>query len=139
MCPEKDRTAFFQACVDDVVKWMKKARTDPVLAGLIESYMRNRDTISMRAEAWLFIGSKYSLLIKYHDELGWRNFTKGHFVTLYIELQREYIQGIDTYQTAKSWAVGLMEQLIRLTHRQWCYRNLEASLQDERRSYGATT
>ena len=44
-------------------------------------------------------------------------------MTLYVELQREYIRGIDRYQTAESWAVGLMEQLIRLTHRQWCYRN----------------
>ena len=101
--------------MDDVVKWMKKARTDPVIAGLIESYLRNRDSLSMCAGARPFIGSKYSLLTKYHNELGWRNFTE--------ELQREYIQGIETYQTAESWAVGLMEQLIRLTHRQWCYRN----------------
>ena len=34
-CLEKDRTTFFQACVDDVVKWTKKARTDPVLVSLI--------------------------------------------------------------------------------------------------------
>jgi len=122
-CPDKDRTTFFQSCVDDVVKWMKKARTDPVIAGLIESYLRNRDSLSMRTGARPFLGQKYALLIKYHDELGWRNFTEGRFVTLYVELQREYIRGIETYQTAESWAVGLMEQLIRLTHRQWCYRN----------------
>ena len=56
-CLEKDRTAFSQACVDNVVKWMKKARTDPTLVNLSESYLRNRDTISMRAGARPFIGS----------------------------------------------------------------------------------
>ena len=56
---EKDRTAFFQACVDDVVKWMKKARTDPVIAGLIESYLRNRDTLSMCAGAQPFSRSTH--------------------------------------------------------------------------------
>ena len=65
---------------------MKKARTDPVIAGLIESYLRNRDSLSMCAGERPFIWSKYSLLIKYHDELGWRNFTEGRFVTLYVEL-----------------------------------------------------
>ena len=110
-CPNKDRTAFFQSCVDDVVKWMKKARSDPVIACLIESYLCNRDALSMHTGARPFIGSKYALLIKYHNELGWQNFTEGRFVTLYVELQREYIQGIDTYQMAESWAVGLMEQL----------------------------
>ena len=67
---EKDCTTFFQACVDDVVKWMKRARTEPVLVGLIEFYLRNRDKISMRAGARPFIGSKYALLIKYHVEVG---------------------------------------------------------------------
>ena len=75
--------------MDDVVKWMKKTCTDPVISGLIESYLRNReDTVSMRTGARPFIASKHSLLIKYHDELVWRNFTEGRFVALYVELQR---------------------------------------------------
>ena len=27
------------------------------------------------------------------------------------------------YTTAKSWATGLTERLIKITHRQWLYRN----------------
>ena len=87
----------------------------------------------MRDGARPFIWSKYALLIKYHDELRWRNFTKGRFVTLYVELQREeYIQGIETY--VGRGADGAIDQTDSPSV---VLSELEASLQEERRSYGA--
>lgn len=43
-------------------------------------------------------GAKYC-----YEQLGWRNFTEGRFVSLYVELQQDYLQGIETYQTTESW------------------------------------
>ena len=48
---------------------------------------------------------------------------EGRFLSYYVQLQRDYLRDIDTYTTAESWATGLMERLIKITHRQWLYRN----------------
>ena len=38
-------------------------------------------------------------------------------------IQRKYIKSVDTYLTAESWIIGLMERLLRLIHCQWSMRN----------------
>jgi len=48
---------------------------------------------------------------------------EGRFLTYYLVLQREFLEGRDTYLTAETWARGFMERLIRITHRQWLHRN----------------
>ena len=65
----------------------------------------------------------YRLLVKHHDRLGWRNFTEGRFLSLYVEIQRRHLRRISSYRSAESWATGLMDHLLRICHRQWLMRN----------------
>ena len=60
----------------------------------------------------------YQILVKYHDILGWQNLIKGRILSYIIQIQREYLNEIETFRTAESWTHRLIEQLLRLTHRQ---------------------
>ena len=89
----------------------------------------------MQSIASPFLPAKYHLLVKYHDKLGWTNFLEGRVFSYFVQLQREYISTCDTYQTAETWALGFMEHLIRITHRQWLHRNAKVHF---KRSDGRT-
>ena len=77
----------------------------------------------MQAIANPFLPQKYYVLIKYHNKLGWKNFLDGRFSSYYVQLQCDYISTCETYQTAETWALGFMEHLICITHRQWLHMN----------------
>ena len=64
----------------------------------------------MQSIASPFLPAKYHLLVKYHDKLGWTNFLEGRVFSYFVQLQREYISTCDTYQTAETWALGLMRK-----------------------------
>ena len=66
---------------------------------------------------------RYVLFIKYQDILGWQNFVEGRFLRYMVQLQREYLADRETWRTAESWSRGLIEQVLRITHRQWLRRN----------------
>jgi hypothetical protein len=109
--------------VDEIVKWMHSNNTDPEIVTLVKDYLRQRGNSTMQSIASPFLPSKYHLLVKYHDKLGWKKFLEERFFSYYVQLEREYISTCDTYQTAKTWVLGFMEHLIRITHRQWLHRN----------------
>ena len=89
----------------------------------------------MQSIASPFLPAKYHLLIKYHDTLGWTNSLEGRVFSYFVQLQREYIPTCDTYQTAETWALGFMEHLICITHRQRLHRNAKVHF---KRSDGRT-
>lgn len=51
---------------------------------------------------------------------------EGRFLSYYVELQRDYLRDVDTYTTAESWATGLMERLIKITHRAMAIGTLQS-------------
>ena len=122
-CRDPGRTELYQQSVDELVEWLQKHHTDPNILDLIEIYLRRRGTATMTSLAGPLLPQKYRLLCKYQDKLGWKNMIEGRFLSYYVELQRDYLRDIDTYTTAESWATGLMERLIKITHKQWLYRN----------------
>lgn len=123
VCTHPHRTKLFHSSVTELVNWMESHDTDPFLAELIEHYLRDRGESTMFEVAGYHIPTRYNILIKYHDKLGWDNFIEGRILSLYAEHQREYLQHRETYMIAESWMTGLMEHLIKIPHRQWLYRN----------------
>ena len=123
VCDDPERSRLYKSSVDDIVTWMQKNKTAPLLAQLIEDYLLARGSKTMDQIAPENIGSDYKIFVKYHDILGWQNFIEGRFLTYMVQIQREYLADQDTFRTAESWARGLIEQLLRLTHRQWLLRN----------------
>ena len=122
-CRNEGRIQVFKESVDELVAWMRKNQTDPLLATLIQNYLRAHGGSSMFSVAPDFLPPLYRLLVKHHDRLGWRNFTEGRFLSLYVEIQRRHLRKISSFRSADSWATGLMDQLLRICHRQWLMRN----------------
>ena len=62
-----------------------------------------------------------------HDKLGWTNFVEGRISKKYVEVQTDHIlSNTNSRRRRKSsakWASGFVDGLIRITHRQWLYRN----------------
>ena len=62
-----------------------------------------------------------------HDELGWTNFVEGRISKKYVEMQTDHIlSNTNSRRRRKSsakWASGLVDRIIRITHKQWLYRN----------------
>ena len=94
-----------------------------MLAMLIEAYLRARGTKTLAEVAPASLGVDYEIFVQYQDILGWQNFIEGCFLSYMVQLQRQYLSDRDTWRTAESWARGLIEQLLRITHRQWLLRN----------------
>ena len=76
----------------------------------------------------LFKGQKSSSslrwqLVKTHDKLGFRSFTEGRVSKMYERLQAKHYAKIDSRRSSKKWAAEFVDQIFRLTHVQWTYRN----------------
>jgi len=114
---------MYHASVREVTDWMEEHHTDPVIIELVSAYLGGRGEITMSSLIDAELPERYRLLCKHQDYLGWQNMIEGRFLTYYLVLQREFLEGRDTYLTAETWARGFMERLIRITHRQWLHRN----------------
>ena len=123
VCTNKDRTALYTSSVEDLNQWMSANETDPTLHRIIVDYLKGRGSKEFRDLTYPQDHSKYQLLARYQDRLGWQNFIEGRFTSYLVHVQREHLRDSDTWRTAESWASGLMDQLLRLTHRQWLHRN----------------
>ena len=75
------------------------------------------------------------MYVEWHDKLGWDIFVKGRLFRQLVVIQSQHLKSVDTYLTAESWIIGLMERLLRLTHRQWLMRNAKVHF---KRSDGCT-
>merc|ERR1712086_764503 len=122
-CRDEGRLQVFKESVDELVAWMRKNQTDPILAALIQNYLRAHGGSSMLSVAPDHLPPLYRLLVKHHTRLGWRNFTEGRFLSLYVEILRRHLHKISSYRSSDSLATGLMDHLIRICHRQWLMRN----------------
>ena len=62
-----------------------------------------------------------------HDYLGWKNFTHGRISYKYVEIQENHILAQSSrgrrLKSSPRWASGLVDMIIRITHRQWLFRN----------------
>ena len=123
LCANKTRDALYTKSVDALCDWMERCHTDPKLAAMIESYLRARNTSTMVESCPWTTHSKYGVLAEYHDKLGWQNFIEGRLLSYYVDIQRSYLATQKTYLTAEGWGKGIIEQLLRITHKQWLLRN----------------
>ena len=76
--------------VQQLVDWMRKEQTHPMIIRMVQSYLRARKTKTMKViydeigedeeEMWMLAFD--------HDEIGWKCFTEGQISNRYVELQK---------------------------------------------------
>jgi len=108
LCRDPHRKKVFRRSVKNLETWLDDNQTDPILIEMIRDYLLDRGESSMTSLLDSNWASRYALLAKYHDWLGWQNFVEGRFVSLYVEYQRMYLNSIVTYRTAETWASGFI-------------------------------
>ena len=57
----------------------------------------------------------YGFVANLMDELGFDNFVEGRILTVLVDFQFAYYQGIPTRWTAERWAKGLIQRLLGIT------------------------
>ena len=94
---------------------------------MIGQYLEARNTMSMieALNEVEYEPTELDLrLAEDHDDIGWQHFTEGKISKLYVETQREYYKTLkDCRRNATTWAVGLIENIFRIVHNQWTWRN----------------
>jgi hypothetical protein len=56
------------------------------------------------------------------DKIGWENFIVGMISTKLLGIQDSYLQVRGSAWSSEKWAMGLIMQLLQVTHGQWIYR-----------------
>ena len=115
--------------------WMQHTETDPLIASMLERYLHARGDKTLADIASDDLPLDHKVYVEWHDKLGWDNFVEGRLFRHLVVIQRQHLKSVDSYLTAESWIIGLMERLLQLTHRQWSMRNAKVHF---KRSDGRT-
>jgi hypothetical protein len=68
---------------------------------------------------------KYQKMARDQDATGWRRFMEGMISKRMQEIQRTYHIRKGTWVSPEQWAQGLILKLLKATHGQWIYRNIQ--------------
>ena len=120
-CLDHGRTEIFLQMVDELEEWLYDHHTPPLLIQCLTRYLRGRNTVQMTDLAPR--GSPYHSMALLHDKLGWRCFLEGRISTVLVQTMHDYLSHSPSRMNAADWTKGLVSHLLRITHRQWTYRN----------------
>ena len=125
LCPDEGRTELYRKSVQQLVDWMKREQTHPMITRMVQTYLRARKTKTMK-EVYKEIGDDEDeewILAYMHDEIGWKCFTEGRISKRYVELQKKWFKSNAIQKSIQKWAMKFVENIIRITHHQWTFRN----------------
>lgn len=120
-CQDVGRTTIFNEMVDKLGDWLDNNHTPEDLTFFICKYLKGRDRLLMTNI--IPHNHKYHALAIAHDRLGWRSFLEGRISTILVQEMHYHLASTPSLIGAADWAKGLVNHLIRITHRQWKYRN----------------
>jgi hypothetical protein len=110
--------------VDLMEAWLTKADTEPDLLDCIAEYAYSRGGRSM-TEICYGLGNEYQKMERDQDAIGWRRFMEGMISKGMQEIQWTYHIRKGTRVSPERWAQGLILKLLKATHGQWIYRNIQ--------------
>ena len=131
-CPDPGRVLLFRQMVDELETWLDSHYTPFHLTDCICTYLRGRNTVQMVDLAPR--GSPLHSMAVLHDRLGWRSFLEGRISTVLIQEMHIHLANSPARIGVSDWARGFVNFLLRITHRQWTYRNSVVHYQVEGRS-----
>jgi hypothetical protein len=112
---------IFQQMVDELESWLDDNYTPPDLTSILTTYLRHRNSMKMVDLAPY--GTRFHAFALIHDRLGWRSFLEGRISTILVQEMHFHLAHTPSLLSATDWAKQLVNHLVRITHRQWTYRN----------------
>jgi hypothetical protein len=123
-CCHAGRVKTLHHTIDIMEAWMKEVDTDPDLLDYIAEYAYVQGGRAMR-KICSGLGDKYLQMACDQDTIGWRRFMEGMISTWMREIQRLYHISEGTQTSPEQWAQGLILKLLKATHGQWLYCNVQ--------------
>ena len=65
------------------------------------------------------------------DHIGWKHFIKGRVTRWWREIQEYHYKVKGSMRTVRSWAEGLVSNILTLVHKQWIARNAVVHARDD--------
>ncbi len=123
LCPEIGCTKAFQQSVAGVTSWMAENAMHPDIKAVVTAYAIGRGQVSCLncAADYLTIIQDFTLP---QDKIGWGNLMMGVISSKLISIQESHLWLSAPHQSPERWAIGLITQLLQVTHAQWIYRCL---------------
>ncbi len=122
-CPETGWVAAFQESTNAVKNWMETSRTHPNLKLLLLRYLRGRGmTMCLECPNSLDLPLIFRKYAAAQDAIGWDNFVMGMISHKLLAIQSAHFHTTGKSYLVTRWIVGLITQLLQVTHTQWIYR-----------------
>ncbi len=120
-CPEAGRMEAFSQAVVELSRWMNENKTHPNLVSVISEYAQGQGKTHYIECA----GDLPPVIREFavsQDKIGWGNFIVGMISTKFLDIQDSYLRVRGLAGSSEKWAMGLITQLLQVTHGQWIYR-----------------
>ena len=104
--------------------------TDP---NICEAILLTLDTRDPTCSFTTFSNPRTICAAQAQDRIGWLHTTEGKISSHWAKLQANYYLSMDSPRSPHKWAVGLVTNLLTVTHAQWMHR---CSVLHERDSQG---
>ena len=117
-CTHPKTSAVYTNGVNQLVKWLRRVGTDPVLADTISLFLHNRGM-----QIFMLPNNHPDLrpcgLLTEQSFIGFDNFLMGMVATALYNHQHHYYRSVGSNRSAQGWAAELSLKLMRITHACW--------------------
>ncbi len=122
-CSDESRTHLLAITVEDMAKWMSKDNlTNPEIRYWIPKYILMRGSKPLAEMG--FVSPQFKALVISQDIIGWREFTEGHILSHFYEIQSFYLEMSSCYLNGEDWTKQFISKILQITHSQWIFRNI---------------
>jgi len=128
LCPCIEWIAAWDEAINSLEAWMLNVGTDPDIQTCICSTVRSHDPAHLFA-AYTSLSTREAALEQ--DAIRWMNFMEGKISRKWRVQQEQYYVSNNLRQTAKSWAAGMVSNLLGIVHKMWILRNEVVHERDE--------
>jgi hypothetical protein len=120
-CPAELGVANWTAAVDRFHLWLISVDTSPDIISCFTTALLSRDpahTFPVAGTSPLVVQAGAAQVT-----IGWVNFTDGKIARAWRDIQKSYYHSISSRRMTRTWATGVVHQLLMVTHSQWTHRN----------------
>jgi hypothetical protein len=122
-CPEAGRASAFAQSTDELELWLSSNKTHPDMQSLLLRYTRGRGTVTcLECAISLDLPPVMQNLASSQDIIGWDLYMMGMLSTQMAAVQSVYRLQQQSTRPVSKWLLGLITQLLQVTHCQWINR-----------------
>ncbi len=123
-CCHSGKVETLKHTVELAADWLTKAETDPDLLDCIMEFAHGRGEQTME-EICTGLGPQFIKMAKEQDAIGWRRFMEGMICRSMRKIHYNFHHQESTQMNSTCWAQGLIQKLLKATHEQWIYCNIQ--------------